>query len=119
MEAKTVVAKSTVCQLYANRQASQGEMIRVRATAWVALRHGGALLQDPDCPKVAIGFGFADDAMTRPKVEKLDRAMTGDVMDLTPRIFEVQVIGVFSAPTDSEPTGSFTVHDVEWFEQRK
>jgi hypothetical protein len=117
--AKRIIVSTNICQLYLDRQAPQLQTVRIHATAWVALRHGGALLQDSSCPKVAIGFGFADGATARPKVAKLDHAMTGDVMDLTPRIFDVKMIGVFLRPSVAEPNGSFRVDNVEWFEQRK
>ncbi len=110
-------AKSlTVCQLAAT-PSSPSQTVQVHATAWVALRHGGSLLQDANCPKVTYGFRFADDARNRPMVKKLSDAMTGDVMNLKPRVFDVRLVGQLSAPTASDPKGLFVVSDVEAFKQ--
>lgn len=110
---------TTVCQLYARRSTPETKPVHIHATAWVALRHGGSLLQDADCPKAAIGFRFVDEARDRPMVKKLSDAMTGDVMNLKPRIFDVRLVGVFSGATTAEPNGLFLVEDVEGFEQRQ
>jgi hypothetical protein len=117
--AETRMATVTVCQLYATRAAPSAIPVRVQATAWVALRHGGSLLQDSHCPKSAIGFRFADEARDRPKVKQFSDAMTGDVMNLKPRIFDVRLIGVYTGPTAAEPRGLFVVNDVEGFHQRQ
>jgi hypothetical protein len=116
---ETDVVTETVCQLYASRFTPEKKQIHIHATAWVALLHGGSLLQDASCPKVAIGFRFADDARDRPMVKKLNEAMIGDVMDLKPRVFDVQMTGVLSGATKAEPGGLFVVDDVEGFKQRK
>lgn len=111
------VTSQTVCQLYTARLTPPRQPVRVHAAAWVALRHGGALLQDSSCPKVAIGFRLADEARDRPRVMQFSNAMTGDVMDLKPRLFEVQLIGIYTGPTSAEPNGLFLVQDVEHFTQ--
>lgn len=115
MNASMVLAEVTVCQLAATPQ----QPVHLHATAWVALRHGGALLRDANCPRVTYGFRFADDARDRPMVKKLSDAMTGDAMNLEPRIFDVRLVGQLSAPTASDPTGLFIVSDVEGFEQHR
>lgn len=104
----------TVCQLQTNKPAPS-TTVHVHATAWVALRHGGSLLEDAQCPHDSLGFRFADDARDRPMVKKLSDAMTGDVMDLKPRVFDVRLVGQLSAPTASDPKGLFVVSDVEEF----
>ena len=43
--------------------------------------------------------------------------MTGNVMNLKPRVFDVRLVGQLSAPTGSDPKGLFVVSDVEGFEQ--
>lgn len=111
------VTSQTVCQLYAARLAPPRQPVRLHATAWVALRHGGALLRDSTCPKVVIGFRLADDARDRPRIKQFSEAMTGDVMDLKPRLFDVQLIGVYTGPTTAERNGLFLVQDVEHFAQ--
>ena len=111
------VTSQTVCQLYTTRSAPPSQPVHLHATAWVALRHGGALLRDSTCPKVVIGFRLADDARDRPRVKQFSEAMTGDVMDLKPRLFDVQLIGVYTEPTSSERNGLFLVQDVEHFTQ--
>lgn len=113
------VVTETVCQLYASRFTPEKTQIHIHATAWVALLHGGSVLQDASCPKVVIGFRFADDARDRPMVKKLNEAMIGDVKNLKPRVFDVRMTGVFSGATTAEPSGLFVVDDVEGFEQRK
>lgn len=52
-------------------------------------------------------------------VKKFSNAMTGDVMNLKPRIFDVQLKGVYSGATTAEPNGLFVVDDVEVFKQRQ
>ncbi len=109
----------TVCQLYASRFKPEKKHIHIHAMAWVALLHGGSLLQNASCPRVTIGFRFADDARNRPMVKKLNEAMIGDVRNLKPRVFDVRMTGVFSGSTTAEPNGLFVVDDVEGFKQRK
>lgn len=111
-------AAQSVCQLYATRSSPNHQPVLVHATAWVALRHGGALLQDASCPKIAIGFRFADEARDRPLVKKFSDAMTGDVMNLKPRLFDVHLKGTYSGATEAEPNGLFVVSDVEGFKQQ-
>lgn len=108
----------TVCQLYTARRAPPTGEIRVKATAYMGPRHG-AILVDAGCPPGAtIPFRFADDLPRKSVAAMFDRALTGDVMNLSLRAFNVQAIGRFSASSESNPRGLFYIEKVDWFKPR-
>lgn len=112
------VRDMTVCQLYASRQSPPKEKVRIIATAWMDLGHG-AMLQDSKCPPGAtIDFRFAEHLPAHSTASKFDQALTGDVMNRSLRIFQVQVIGRFSAASQSNTHGMFYIEQVDWFKQQ-
>lgn len=108
----------TVCQLYARRQTPPVGEVRLQARAFKDPRHG-AIFVDPHCPPgTAIGFRFADHLPPTSKAAQFDQALTGDVMDLSLRSFEVEVIGTYTAASVANPRGLFYVDHVAWFHKQ-
>ncbi|MDR3445448.1 MULTISPECIES: hypothetical protein [unclassified Dyella] len=109
----------TICQLFRERASPGAERVRVRATAWMAPRHG-AILEDSSCARgEVIGFRFVDHIPPKSKAALLDKALTGDVMDLSLRSFDVDVEGLFTAATEANPKGLFYIDHVNGFEPHK
>ncbi|MEY2153018.1 hypothetical protein AB7849_19090 [Rhodanobacter sp. 115] len=108
----------TVCQLYASRQSPPMGEIRLKARALMGPRHGAAFV-DPHCPPgTAIGFRFADHLPPTSKAAQFDRALTGDVMDVSLRVFDAEVIGTYTAASEANPRGLFYVDHVDWFRKK-
>lgn len=108
----------TVCQLYSLRQSPPSGEIRLKASAFRDLRHG-AIFVDPHCPPgTAIAFRFADHLPLSSKAVQFDHALTGDVMDLSLRRFEAEVIGTYTAASEANPRGLFYVDHVDWFRKQ-
>lgn len=113
-----VTRTMTVCQLYASRQSPPAGEIRLKASAYMGPRHG-AIFVDPLCPPgTAIGFRFADQLPPTSKAAQFDRALTGDVMDLSLRAFDVEVVGTYTAASEANPRGLFYVNHVDWFRKQ-
>lgn len=113
-DAKTM----TVCQLYAVRQSPPSGDIRLQASAYSAPRHGAEFV-DSHCPHgTAIDFRFADHIPPNSKAAQFDRALTGDVMDLSLRAFDVEVVGTYTAASEANPRGLFYVKRVDWFKKQ-
>lgn len=105
----------TVCQLYAQRQAPPAGEVRIQARALMGPRHG-AIFIDPHCPPgTAIPFRFADHLPPDSQASQFDHALTGDVMDLSLRSFDAAVTGTYTAASETNPRGLFTVVRVAWF----
>lgn len=112
------VKTMTVCQLYAKRQSPPAGEIRLRARALMGPRDG-AVFVDPHCPpRTAIGFRFADHLPPTSKAAQFDRALTGDVMDVSLRVFDAEVIGTYRAASETSPRGLFYVDHVDWFRKQ-
>lgn len=108
----------TVCQLYAQRQTPPTGEVRLKARAIMGPRHGAAFV-DPDCPPgSAITFRFADHLPPNSTAAQFDRALTGDVMDLSLRTFDSQVVGTYTAASEANPRGMFSVDHVDWFRKQ-
>lgn len=108
----------TVCQLYAQRQTPPVGEVRLQARALMDPRHG-AIFVDPHCPPgTAIPFRFVDHLPPASKAAQFDHALTGDVMDLSLRSFEAEVIGTYTAASEANPRGLFYVDQVVWFRKQ-
>ena len=108
----------TVCQLYAQRQTPPAGEVRVKARALMGPRHGAAFV-DPSCPPgTAITFRFADRLPPNSKAAQFDRALTGDVTDLSLRTFDAEVVGTYTAASEANPRGMFSVDHVDGFRKQ-
>jgi hypothetical protein len=108
----------TVCELYASRQSPPVGEIRLKARALMGPRDE-AVFVDPHCPpRTAIAFRFADHLPPTSKAAQFDRALTGDVMDLSLRVFDAEVIGTYKAASETSPRGLFYVDHVDWFRKQ-
>jgi hypothetical protein len=113
-DAKTM----TVCQLYGVRQSPPAGDIRLKASAYAGPRHGAEFV-DSHCPHgTAIDFRFADHLPPNSKAAQFDQALTGDVMDLSLRAFDAEVIGTYTAASAANPRGLFYVERVDWFKKQ-
>ena len=122
LSASSIVAADakmmTVCQLYAVRQSPPSGEVRLTASAYMAPRHGAEFV-DSHCPHgTAIDFRFADHLPPNSKAAEFDRALTGDVMDLSLRAFDAEVIGTYTAASEANPRGLFYVERVDWFKKQ-
>jgi len=108
----------TVCQLYATRQSPPAGEIRLKASAYMGPRDE-AIFVDHHCPpRTAIAFRFADHLPPTSKAAQFDRALTGDVMDVSLRAFDAEVIGTYTAASATSPRGLFYVDHVDWFRKQ-
>lgn len=78
-----------------------------------------AVFVAPNCPpRTAIAFRFADHLPPTSKAAQFDRALTGDVMDLSLRVFDAEVIGTYIGASETSPRGLFYVDHVAWFRKQ-
>ena len=111
------IVDKTVCELYSSDQSITGEKVRIKATAYMIVRHG-AMLGDKSCsPGSKIGLRFAEDIKTGSTAYTFRKALIGDVMKIYMRIFDVQAIGTYSSePRSLQGTkGFFIIEEVDWF----
>lgn len=115
--ARTNEYDTTVCKLYATLSSPPPGRVHIKAIVYKGPRHG-AILTDPQCPGKTIGLRLPDHIVPGSSVAKFNAALTGDVMDLSLRIFEVEVSGVVKAANPSQPDALFMVDHVDHFKKR-
>lgn len=108
----------TVCQLYAGRQSPPMGEIRLKARALMGPRDEAVFVDAACPPRTAIAFRFADHLPLSSKAAQFDRAMTGDVMDGSLRVFDAEVVGTYTAASETSPRGLFYVDHVDWFRKQ-
>ena len=111
------VLDMTVCEIYASDHTPADTPIRIKATAYMVLKHG-AMLGDKSCSSGSkIGLRFAEDIKTGSTADAFRNALIGDVMKIGMRIFDLQAVGTYlSEPRSTRGTkGTFIIEKIDWF----
>jgi len=104
----------SVCALYATLASPPPGRVDVKAVLYAGPRHG-TILTDARCPGKSVGVRFADSKPPGSNLNRLEKALTGDVMDLSLRAFEVQVSGVIRPAGPNVPKALLIIDRVDSF----
>ena len=104
----------SVCELHATLASPSPGRVRVKAMLYAGPRHG-TVLTDARCPGKSIGVRFADSIPPGSKLSRFEKALTGDVMDLSLRAFEVQVSGAIRPAGPNVPKALLVIDRVDSF----
>jgi len=114
-----LIQNVTVCELFQHGDEKFDRRLRIEATAWVDFGHG-AMLKGASCNKgETIDFRFSDRYPKNARTEAFDKALTGDVMDHSLRVFDVRIVGRFAPASRVNGHGMFEIEDVEWFRKSR
>lgn len=109
---------TTVCELYGQRTLPPQGRAHLKAVVYQGPRHG-AVLADPQCPGKVIGLRLPDSPTPGTSVAGFSDALMDKAMDLSLRVFDVEVSGVLEAANPSMPEALFMIDDVEHFKERE
>ncbi|BDU20130.1 hypothetical protein [Dyella sp. GSA-30] len=109
---------TTVCELYSHLTSPLPGRVHLKAIVYRGPRHG-AVLTDPQCPGKAIGLRLSDSVSPETSVAKFNTALTGDVMDLSLRVFDVEASGILKASGPSRPEAFLLIDHVERFKKHE
>lgn len=109
---------TTVCELYGQRTSPPPGRVHLKAVVYQAPRHGAALA-DPQCPGKLIGLRLPDSPIPGTSVARFSGALRDGAMNLSLRVFDVEVSGVLEAASSSMPKALFMIDEVEQFKERE
>jgi hypothetical protein len=82
----------SLCELAAHSSRWNRRLVRLNAIYISDIRHYSDLLKDKSCPNVSFEWGEGSEADSG-NVASFYKAVVGDVFDLSPRDFNVEIIG--------------------------
>lgn len=110
--------ETTVCELHDALASPPPGRVHVKALLLAAPRHG-TILTDERCRGKGIGVRFVDPIPPGSTLGRLEKTLSGDVMDLSLRAFEVQVSGVMKPAGPGMPESLLVIDRVDSFRKQE
>ncbi|NID14506.1 hypothetical protein [Luteibacter yeojuensis] len=110
--------ETTVCELHDALASPPSGRVHVKALLFAGPRHG-TILTDARCRGKSVGVRFVDPIPSGSTLERFEKALSGDVMDLSLRAFEVQVSGVVKPAGPGMPESLLVIDRVDSFSKQE